>query len=75
MTTKHITLTFTFEGEWEDDYLDLDLKTINRETDLTDAQIDALGEVIGQSDRWQIDHWIDIQTALGDSRTSHVNVK
>ena len=74
--TKQITIKLTFDEVVEDeDYTDLVLKKIERtSTDFTDAEIDALGERIAQTDRWQVDNWIDIQTVLGDADRPKVKV-
>lgn len=75
MSQKYITLTFVFEEEIdEEDWVSLELAGIERDTNLSDAQIDALGERIGQSDTWQVDRWIDIQRVLGNSKIKFVDV-
>lgn len=36
-------------------------------TTMTSDELSALGESVGQSDRWQVDNWIAIQNVLGGS--------
>lgn len=72
--TKTLTLTFVFteKEDYGDTYLDLD--RIERETDLTDGEISALGEEVGQTDRWQVERWLDIQDLLGNPLVSTVEI-
>lgn len=77
MSSKYISLDFTFE-EVEDEYDEgvwsLEVRGINRSTNLSDDEINALGEEIGQSDRWQVDNWIAIQRILGEPGVHFVNL-
>lgn len=64
---KHLTIDFVFDEVVEDeDYTHLDLRTIKVvHSDLSTGERTGLGEEVGQTDRWQIDRWIDIQEVLG----------
>lgn len=67
MSTKYLTLEFVFEEEIDEGYVSLRASGVSRETNLTDDQIDALGEEIAWSDRWQVDNWNIIQRVMGNS--------
>lgn len=58
----------------EDNYTYLEVKEIRRgkKTTLTEGEMDSLGEEVGQSDRWQVDRWIDIQEVLGGRKSVKV---
>lgn len=81
MSTKYLTLTFVFEeesdtyGDFDDRQTDvwLECKGVDRETNLTDRDLKNLGDEVAQSDRWQVDRWIDIQRLLGDPMVTAVN--
>lgn len=74
MSTRKIVLEFTFQEVVDEDYYEhLELVSIERtRSDLYPEEIDALGEEIGQTDKWQVDRWIDIQSVLGSSNTTSV---
>lgn len=67
---RKIVLEFTFKDD-EDDYPEL-VRIERTHSDLTDGEIDNLGEDIAQSDYWQVYRWIDIQTVLGNSGQTKV---
>ena len=75
--TKKITVEIEFEEMPEDDgWVELVPSVIRRvQSDLTDSQIDSLGESIAQTDTWQVDRWIDLQTVLGNSNVKEVKIK
>jgi len=64
---KKIVLEFVFEETVdEDDWAELELVSIARtHSDLSDDELDGLGESIAQTDSWQVDHWNEIQLVLG----------
>lgn len=81
MSSKYLTLTFVFEEE-SDTYGDFDdrqtevwleCKGVDRDTNLTDDQLESLGEEIAQSDRWQIDRWNDIQNVMTSPNVTAVD--
>lgn len=78
MSKKRLVLEFTFKEKQDEGYEDwtyLDLVKIERtHSDLSDSQIDSLGEDVAQTDEWQINRWIDIQTVLGNSSTKKVKI-
>lgn len=65
---KRLVIEFVFDEvrEFEDeDWTTLELRKIARvSTDLTEGQLDALGEGVAQTDQWQVDNWIAIQQVL-----------
>ena len=70
-----LVIEFTFErevDEYDEDYTSLRAKTVSlhHDTTLDEGDLDALGEEIGQSDRWQVDNWNAIQSVLGGSSKS-----
>lgn len=78
MTKKKLVLEFTFKEQqdtYDPEYTYLELTKIERTGTLEDWEIDSLGEEIGQTDRWQVNRWIDIQRLLGDSDTKKVKIK
>lgn len=68
MAKKKLILEFTFE-EVQEDVAHLKPKHVklHQSTTLTDMELDALGEEIGQTDRWQVDNWNAIQSVMGGS--------
>jgi len=74
---KKLIIEIEFEERVEDEeYTSLNPVAIRRtHSDLTDAQIDALGETIGQSDTWQVDRWMDLQRVLGDAEIKEVKIR
>jgi len=51
----------------EPSYLEANVVRRHPDTTLTEEELSQLGEVVGQSDRWQVDNWIAIQRVLGGS--------
>ena len=78
MTTKKITLEFTFEevqNEYDPEYTTLELVLIERtRSDLSPGELDYLGNRVAQSNDWQVDRWIDIQNALASPNNPSVRV-
>lgn len=69
MTKKRVLLEFVFD-ERPDEFdpesiVAYPVKVRLHSSELTDGQLDALGEEIAQTDRWQVDNWIAIQSVLG----------
>jgi hypothetical protein len=64
---KKIVIEFEFEEIQEDeDYSYLELASIARtHSDLNAKELNNLGETVAQSDRWQVDIWMDVQRMLG----------
>jgi hypothetical protein len=67
---EKIVIEIQFErevDEYDSDYDHLNAKTVSLHPDTTldEGDIEALGEEIGQSDRWQVDNWNAIQRVLG----------
>lgn len=74
---KRIVLEFQFEEfPWpEAQEVGLVLTGMERIfTDMSDDEINALGEHVAQSDYWQVNQWINIQQLLGDASTSFIDV-
>lgn len=73
---RFISVTLEFEYSQEDyfdeDEMSLELTGMGRSTNMSDDEIDALGERIGQSDTWQVTHWNHIQSLLGDSSVARI---
>lgn len=66
-------LEYTQEDYFDEDEMSLELVAMRRSTDMSDNEIDSLGERIGQSDKWQVTHWNHIQSLLGNSSVARVN--
>ena len=66
---KRLVLEFEFEIEQEDEYDWEHLVPVrvfrHPDTNLDASEMDALGEEVGQSDRWQIENWNAIQQVMG----------
>lgn len=63
-----VTLEFEYREDPvfpEDVYLEL--SGMHRDTDMNDDELTTLGESVAQTDRWQVEHWSDIQRLLGGS--------
>lgn len=74
MPSKFIAVCFEFNEvqEHPDEPPSLELEGMWRDTDMAPHEIDALGESVAQSDYWQVERWLDIQTLLGDSETGWI---
>lgn len=77
MSTKYLTLTFVFEEEFDEDYGEVTLKAagVDRETNLTNEQINALGEEVAQTDRWQVHNWNTIQRVMGSASITSAGLR
>lgn len=66
-------VSVTLEFEYREDphwpeYAYLELSGMHRNTDMDDDELTTLGESVAQTDKWQVDHWGDIQRLLGGVR-------
>lgn len=67
MSKKKIVLEFVFREEQDEEWTYLKLDKIKRtRCDLNRDELTSLGEDMAQSDRWQIDGWIQIQDLLSE---------
>lgn len=64
-----VTLEFEYREDpnWPEDVY-LELSGMHRNTDMDDDELTTLGESVAQTDKWQVDHWVDIQQLLGGDR-------
>lgn len=77
MSSKYLTLTFVFEEEFDEDFNEVTLKAaaVERDTNLTSKQINALGDEIAQTDRWQVDNWNTIQWVMGNASITSAELR
>lgn len=69
-----VTLEFEYrEDPGDPDYTERVLTGMSRQTDMSDDELEALGETIGQSDTWQVTNWNHIQSLLGDPSVTSIN--
>lgn len=74
MVQKQLQLTFSFDqvAEFLDEAPYLELVSIERSTDLSDSELESLGDSVAQTDRWQVEIWQKIQELLSNPESGSV---
>lgn len=76
MAKRKLVIEIIFEEDFYEDeeYTHLEVIEIRRgkKTDLTEDELDGLGESVAQTDFWQVDRWNDIQEVLGGRKSVKV---
>lgn len=78
MTKKKLIIEIQFDevtDEFDEEFTYLVPHTIKRHkgTTLTEGEMDSLGDSVAQTDRWQVDRWIDIQQVLSGVKKVRFN--